>query len=131
MSECNCRVCSNHRRWMAAIDPQTQNAKAALDEIFGNLEGAETDAVYWRMKFQGTWGQPSAAGVGGDDPANRSMTARPANQESPGQEPPEGLWEMVQCPKCGELVHPENIGFHCRNLCQLPRSVASAEVKDG
>jgi hypothetical protein len=59
MAKCTCRVCMNHRRWLAAINPQTREAKAALDEILTNLEGAETDAVFWRMKFQGTWGMPA------------------------------------------------------------------------
>lgn len=63
MAECTCRVCMNHRRWLAAINPKTPEAKAALDEILTNLEGAETDAVYWRMKFQGTWPSSSDASV--------------------------------------------------------------------
>jgi hypothetical protein len=58
MTECNCRVCSNHRRWVAALNPQTDDAKAAFCEMWSDLEAAETEAVYWRMKFDGTWGSP-------------------------------------------------------------------------
>lgn len=29
MSDCTCRVCQDYRRWMAAINPQTDEAKAA------------------------------------------------------------------------------------------------------
>jgi hypothetical protein len=34
---------------------------------------------------------------------------------------PDGLSEMQPCPKCGEPVHPDNIGFHGRNLCSPTR----------
>lgn len=52
---CDCPVCSNHRRWLADIDPQTDEAKAALDEILGSLAQAESDAMYWQMKHHGIW----------------------------------------------------------------------------
>jgi hypothetical protein len=52
---CDCRVCSDYRRWEAALNPQTDEAKAALEEIMGELEANSTDAVYWRMKYQDTW----------------------------------------------------------------------------
>jgi acetyl-CoA carboxylase beta subunit len=52
---CNCTVCSDHRRWMAAINPQTDEAKAALDEILSRLEAAETDRAVADSKLQGIW----------------------------------------------------------------------------
>lgn len=52
---CNCRACCDHRRWIAAIDPQTDEAKAAFNEIMQSLDQAEMDAMFWRMKHQGTW----------------------------------------------------------------------------
>ena len=52
---CECKVCLNFRRWIDAINPQTEEALAALDEILTDLANAETDAVYWKMKFKGTW----------------------------------------------------------------------------
>lgn len=55
---CNCRICTQHRRWHAALNPQTEEAKAAYDEMWTNIEGAETDAGHWRAIFDGSW--PSA-----------------------------------------------------------------------
>jgi hypothetical protein len=47
---CDCSVCTDHRRWMAAINPQTEEAKAALDEIMGNLAQAERAHAYAQAK---------------------------------------------------------------------------------
>lgn len=58
MPECKCRVCTDHRRWLAALDPQTPEAKSAFDEMCTQLEAYSTDAVYWRMKYDGTWNKP-------------------------------------------------------------------------
>lgn len=56
MSECNCKICQDHRRWITVLNPEADKAKnAVLDEIFGRLEGAETDATYYRMKLDGSW----------------------------------------------------------------------------
>jgi hypothetical protein len=52
---CNCKVCQDHRRWMAAINPQSDEAKAALDEIMTRLAQAETDATIWELKSKGKW----------------------------------------------------------------------------
>lgn len=52
---CDCRVCTMHRRLYAAIDPKTELAKAALEELFEVLAHAETDATYYRLKFEGKW----------------------------------------------------------------------------
>jgi len=56
---CNCRVCTDHRRWMAALNPQTEEAKKAFDEMCTKLEAYSTDAVYYRMKLEGTWDKPN------------------------------------------------------------------------
>lgn len=61
MANCTCLVCVRWRRWMAALKPETPEAIAAVDEIYDSLSCAETDSVYWRMKFDGTWDRPSAA----------------------------------------------------------------------
>lgn len=58
MAMCNCKVCSDHRRWMAAINPQTEEAKAAVDELLSRLEAAETDTEVWRAKYECTWETP-------------------------------------------------------------------------
>lgn len=55
MTECNCRVCVDHRRWLAALNPQTEEAKKAFDEMCTQLEAYSTDAVYYRMKLEGAW----------------------------------------------------------------------------
>lgn len=55
MSQCECKVCTDHKRWLAALDPQSAEAKAAFDEILTNLEGAQTDATYWHLKYKGEW----------------------------------------------------------------------------
>lgn len=52
---CDCGSCQYTRRIEAAINPQTAEARAALDDLFGQLAGAEMDATYWRLKFQGRW----------------------------------------------------------------------------
>jgi hypothetical protein len=52
---CNCRVCNDHRRWLAALNPQTDEAQAALDEILSRLEAAETDAAVSQAKLDGKW----------------------------------------------------------------------------
>lgn len=52
---CNCKVCQDTDRWMAALNPQTDEAKAAFDEIMGRLESEATDATYWRLKYEGKW----------------------------------------------------------------------------
>lgn len=52
---CNCRVCTDHRRWVVAINPKSKKAKEAFDEILSRLEGAETDAAYWKLKYEGKW----------------------------------------------------------------------------
>lgn len=62
MSECTCRVCDRWRRFLAAFNPVTPEQKAMTDEIYTDLASAETDAVYWRMKFHGTWNQPTDSG---------------------------------------------------------------------
>lgn len=64
MTECKCRVCVRWRGWLDALKPTTPEALAAMEEIYGDLAGAETDAVYWRMKFDGTWDKQSNTGVG-------------------------------------------------------------------
>lgn len=61
MNECMCKVCLDHRRWMRDINPQTDAAHGALDEILSRLAGAETDAVFWRLKYEGKWGSQSDA----------------------------------------------------------------------
>jgi hypothetical protein len=58
MSECSCRVCDRWRRFTAIFPAVTEEQNAMHAEIFSSLECAETDAVYWRMKFQGTWDRP-------------------------------------------------------------------------
>jgi hypothetical protein len=55
MSECDCKVCTDHRRWMAEVNPQDDTARAALDEILERLAMAETEATYYRLKLQGKW----------------------------------------------------------------------------
>jgi hypothetical protein len=55
MSTCNCKVCSDHRRWLAALNPQTDRARAAFDEILSRIEGAETDAAVSQAKLDGSW----------------------------------------------------------------------------
>lgn len=56
--ECNCQVCDRWKRFIALFPAVTEQQHAMHSEIFTDLEGAETDAVYWRMKFQGTWDRP-------------------------------------------------------------------------
>jgi len=58
MSECNCKICIDHKRWYAALNPQTPEAKAAFDDMLTEIEGASTDASVWRCIFEGNW--PSA-----------------------------------------------------------------------
>jgi hypothetical protein len=58
VGECGCKVCTRSRRWLAALNPQTAEAKAAMEEIESLLEHAETSASYWEMKFNGTWDIP-------------------------------------------------------------------------
>jgi len=53
---CQCQICRDHRRWLAALNPPaTEEAALVLDEILGRLAEAETAAVYYRMKYEGTW----------------------------------------------------------------------------
>lgn len=52
---CECAVCVRHKRWTAALDPHTEDAIAAWEEVQCALAIAEDDACYWRMKYQGTW----------------------------------------------------------------------------
>ena len=52
---CNCNVCTDTRRWRAALNPATPEAEAMFDELMGRLEAAETDAVYWELKFKSQW----------------------------------------------------------------------------
>lgn len=59
VGECTCRVCTDHRRWITALKPQTEEAKKAFDEMCTNLEAYSTDAVYYRMKLEGTWNTPT------------------------------------------------------------------------
>lgn len=55
---CTCRVCTDHRRWFAALNPQTEAAKVAFNEMCTQLEAYSVDAVYYRMKLEGTWDKP-------------------------------------------------------------------------
>lgn len=43
------------RRWKVALNPQTPEANAAFDEMLNHLDNAETDAVYWKLKYQRKW----------------------------------------------------------------------------
>lgn len=61
MAECNCQVCQDTQRWMTALNPQSDEAKAVFDEIMGRLEAAETDVTYYRMKLAGTWDKHTEA----------------------------------------------------------------------
>lgn len=56
---CNCQVCTDHRRWHAALNPHTEEAKLVFDELMSRIACAETDATYYRMKFEGTWDRHS------------------------------------------------------------------------
>lgn len=58
MTECKCRVCVRWQRWWNVLKPNTPEELAVMEEIYEDLAGAETDAVFWRMKFQGTWARP-------------------------------------------------------------------------
>jgi hypothetical protein len=55
VSACSCKVCADHKRWLTAIAPQTDDAKAALDEILSRLEGAETEVAWANAVFAGDW----------------------------------------------------------------------------
>ena len=55
---CNCRNCKLMRRLAPLLAKATSKELDALEELFLRWEAASTDAVYWRMKFKGTW--PSA-----------------------------------------------------------------------
>lgn len=52
---CNCRVCTDHARWLAALNPQTDEAKSALDEMLSRIEAAETDVSVSKAKLEGKW----------------------------------------------------------------------------
>lgn len=52
---CTCRVCDRQARFMRIFNPKTPEQIAMANEIYSDLEAAETDAVYWEMKFKGTW----------------------------------------------------------------------------
>lgn len=75
---CQCKVCQDTRRWDAAINPQTEEAKAAYDEIMIRLAMAEDSECYWRMKYEGTWPGDSATGASSGDAAKvfAALTAR-------------------------------------------------------
>jgi len=51
---CECKVCERHKQ-LRALAEAVPSAKAFLEELDTQLEAAETDAVYWRMKYEGTW----------------------------------------------------------------------------
>lgn len=54
---CDCTVCVRGRRLLdLAVRAGNKEADVAfVDSIQGDLENAETSAVYWRMKYEGTW----------------------------------------------------------------------------
>ena len=52
-STCPCKVCTDTRRWQAAMP--TPEATAVLDEVMERLAMAETDVTYWRLKYEGKW----------------------------------------------------------------------------
>lgn len=62
MSSCNCKVCQDHSRWVGVLDLKTDEGKVVFDEIMSRLEAAETDAVYWKMKYEGIWPSPQQQG---------------------------------------------------------------------
>jgi hypothetical protein len=52
---CGCRVCTTLQKWEEALVLDTPEKMAVFTEIMNRLEAAETDATYYKMKYQGTW----------------------------------------------------------------------------
>ena len=56
-ARCTCRTC----KLIRALEPLRKRATRAqlkaLDAILLDWEHHATEAVYWRMKYQGTWPQ--------------------------------------------------------------------------
>lgn len=56
MSEvCQCEACVKVRRWEAALNLQTDEAKEAFQEMLDELVMAETDAAWAESVLTGKW----------------------------------------------------------------------------
>ena len=60
-SLCNCKVCIQCKRLrrIAALIP-ADDAKF-LGDVYSQLENAEMDAEYWKLKYHGCWPPPLPA----------------------------------------------------------------------
>lgn len=54
-THCECQVCRQHNRLCEIMRKLPEDDQAFLETIYSNLMHAETDAVYYRMKLDGTW----------------------------------------------------------------------------
>ena len=53
---CNCEWCQHRSPLLSKINNfLNENEKKILDDMIGDLMTAETDAVYWKDKYYGTW----------------------------------------------------------------------------
>lgn len=53
---CNCEWCQHRNPLLSKINNfLNENEKKILDDMIGDLMTAETDAVYWKDKYYGTW----------------------------------------------------------------------------
>jgi len=50
---CDCYICIRTRKLLSLA--KTEEDKTFIDEVLTDLEAAETDAVYWKMKYKDEW----------------------------------------------------------------------------
>ena len=55
-TNCSCDWCSERSPLLSKINNfLNEKEKKILDNMIGDLMNAETDAVYWKDKYHGTW----------------------------------------------------------------------------
>lgn len=56
-AKCTCKWCQKFSPLCEKISflLDDEDEKKLFDELIGNLMNAETDAVYWKEKYYGTW----------------------------------------------------------------------------
>jgi len=52
---CQCRTCTDIRRWKSALDIRTPEAQQAFEEMLCELEATGTDLSWYRAVHEGTW----------------------------------------------------------------------------
>lgn len=62
---CECKWCSTRSALVYKINNllTEDSEKIHFDEVIGDLMHAETDAIYWKQKYYGTWPSDSVQDI--------------------------------------------------------------------